>query len=75
MEMVIGNDLVGLLKHPPFQINKFGDPEQLLQDWTKYGKKFKHFLSVTKDYGRHSEGQVDCGGCSISEIMLLMFGQ
>ena len=62
--MAAGNDLVGLLKPPAFKITKVGDPEQLLQDWTKYLKQYKRFLSVTKADGEHVAGHVRCGGCS-----------
>ena len=65
---------VGLLKPPPFKILKIGDPDQLLQDQTKYIKQFKRFLSVTKADGGHSDGHINCGGCSISKNMLLMKG-
>ena len=47
--MVTGNDLVELLKlHTLFKITKVGDSEQMLQDWTKYAKQFKHFLCKMK---------------------------
>ena len=70
-----GNDLVGLLKPPPFKITKAGDPEQTLQDWTKYIKQFKRFLSVTKADGVHSEGHANCDGCNAAKNLLLMIGQ
>ena len=38
LTMVAGgeNDLVRLLKPPPFKLSKVGDPGQTLQDWKKY---------------------------------------
>ena len=59
--MASGNNLVGLLKLPPFKSTKIGDPQQTLQDWVKYIKQYRRFLSVTKAAGDHSEGHVNCG--------------
>ena len=38
------NDLEGLLKPPLFKWSKVDDPEQTLQNWNKYKKRFKQFL-------------------------------
>ena len=76
MMAAVGNDLVGLLKPPPFKITKAGDPEQTLQDWLKYIKQFKRFLSVTKADGAHSDGHATgCDGCNAAKNLLLMIGQ
>ena len=55
-----GNELVGLLKPPPFKISKVGDPEQTLLDWQKYIKKFKRFLEVTNVDGTHTDNHLNC---------------
>ena len=60
-----GNDLVGLLKPPPFKMSKVGDPEQTLLDWQKYIKSFKRFLRVSKVAGTHTADHRNCGGCEV----------
>ena len=70
-----GNDLVGLLKPPPFKLSKVGDPEQTLQDWKKYVKSFNRFLAVTKADGTHTVDHTNCGGCKAAKNIFLMIGQ
>ena len=70
-----GNELVALLKPPPFKLSKVGDPEQTLLDWQEYIKTFKCFIEVTKVDGTHSDDHVNCTGCKTAKNIILMIGQ
>ena len=69
------SDLAALLKPPAFSPSKQGDPEQLLQDWTKYLKSFRDFLEATGAGGQHTAGHVTCDACKKSKAMLRLIGQ
>ena len=71
VKMAIGYNFVGLLKPTLFKLLEVRDPEKLLQDRTKYTKQYNLFLYVTKAEGAHTEGHVNCSGCSMKRTCYL----
>ena len=57
-----------------FKVMEVGNPEQLLQDFTKYISKFNQWVTATKVIDRHAEIHVDCSSCEQGKAFLKMVG-
>ena len=67
-------ELAAILKPAPFVKTEAGDPEQLLQDFKEYVKRFRKFLLATGMAGVHSQDHVNCAACTKAKASLELVG-
>ena len=67
-------ELAAVLKPAPFVKTEAGDPEQLLQDFKEYVKRFRKYLLATGMEGVHSQDHVDCAACTQAKASLELIG-
>ena len=67
-------ELAAILKPAPFVKTEAGDPEQLLQDFKEYVKRFRKYLLATGMAGVHSQDHVDCAACIKAKASLELVG-
>ena len=63
-----------MFKPEVFTVKDVGNPEQLLQDFTKYSSKFKEWIVATRAVEQHTDGHADCEGCKQAKAFLRMAG-
>ena len=63
-----------MFKPEVFTVKDVGNPEQLLQDFTKYCRKFQEWIVATRAVEQHSDGHADCRACGQAKAFLRMAG-
>ena len=70
----MAQNLMQMFKPEVFTVKDVGNPEQLLQDFTKYSSKFKEWIVATRAVEQHTDGHADCEGCKQAKAFLRMAG-